>query len=423
MKRPTFFISSTIHDFRDLRSALKFHLEEQGCKVLASEFNDFDKPLDTHSYEACLRAIHAADYFILFIGSRVGGWYDEPNKISITQREYREAYELQASGKLRLLNFVRSEVWHVREDRRELAKLLETTNVDQTTRRAIANHQSKSASDADFISGFLNEVARIEETKLAIQGKGLAPSGNWIHAFDTFRDVADVLHGQIFSSIPVEDMTAKRLLRRELRDFVGQCLVKFDHDHICSPRFSIDRFHEDHPITMEGKTKQFITVSAKRWDQIATFSIHLLGQQIHPVVLPQMLSRPTFLKFDVTTSSFAETPVYEALLRLQNEIRRFNYSNTSENLQIVFEHTPRTRRVRTDDIDIETLKLAGLLHLLDRWSNVLDISTSILRHLEGQPFQMPSLRPDTPVQGMREMIEKQKVSEHDISSFVAGEIE
>ncbi len=68
VKRPTFFLSSTIYDFRDLRSALKFFLEEQGCKVLASEFNDFDKPLDGHSYEACLRSIHSADYFILVIG-------------------------------------------------------------------------------------------------------------------------------------------------------------------------------------------------------------------------------------------------------------------------------------------------------------------------------------------------------------------
>lgn len=71
MRRPTFFISSTIFDFRDLRSALKFYLEEQGCQVLTSETNDFKKPLDEHSYDACLKAIEAADYFILLM-SRSG---------------------------------------------------------------------------------------------------------------------------------------------------------------------------------------------------------------------------------------------------------------------------------------------------------------------------------------------------------------
>src|SRR5262245_30941069 len=143
MKPPTFFICSTIYDFRDLRSALKFYLEEQGCKVLASEFNDFEKPLDTHSYEACLRSIHSADYFILLIGSRVGGWYDEAGKVSITQREYREAYNLHIAGKLKLLNFVRSEVWQVREDRKELSKHLESTAAEENLRKDIANYPSK----------------------------------------------------------------------------------------------------------------------------------------------------------------------------------------------------------------------------------------------------------------------------------------
>jgi hypothetical protein len=38
-------------------------LEQQGCTVLASEFNDFQKPLDRHSYDACGASIEKADYF------------------------------------------------------------------------------------------------------------------------------------------------------------------------------------------------------------------------------------------------------------------------------------------------------------------------------------------------------------------------
>jgi hypothetical protein len=420
VKRPTFFLSSTIYDFRDLRSALKYFLEEQGCKVLASEFNDFDKPLDVHSYEACLRSIHLADYFVLLIGSRVGGWYDEKNRISITQREYREAYQLHVSGKLKILTFVRSEIWQLRETRHELVKFLESTPVDGTTRRAIAGHPSKFADDAEFLSAFINEVARNKETKLAVQGKGKAPSGNWIHIFSNFRDVIDVLHGQAFSSIPIEDMTARRLLRRELRDFVGQCLVKYKKDgQVYSPRFSIDRFHEENPITLEGKRDEFTSVSTKRWDVIASLAIHLLARQFHPVVLPQTLARATFLEFDLASSSYKETLVYEALLRLQEEIRRFTYSNTTENLSIVFAHTPRTRIRQSDQIEIETVKLAGLLHILDRWSNILDLSTSILRHLDGEPFRMPNLRPDTPVQGMQQMLDDEKPTDQDINRFLA----
>jgi hypothetical protein len=83
MKPPAFILSSTIYDFRDLRSAIKYYLEQQGCRVLASDQNDFPKPLDTHSYEGCMNTISDADYFTLLIGLRIGGWYDEPERVSI----------------------------------------------------------------------------------------------------------------------------------------------------------------------------------------------------------------------------------------------------------------------------------------------------------------------------------------------------
>jgi hypothetical protein len=73
MKPPTFFLSSTIYDFKDLRSAIKYYLEQQGCRVLASDFNDFPKPLDKHSYDACLKGIGEADDFVLLIGPESAG--------------------------------------------------------------------------------------------------------------------------------------------------------------------------------------------------------------------------------------------------------------------------------------------------------------------------------------------------------------
>jgi hypothetical protein len=352
----------------------------------------------------------------------VGGWYDEPNRISITQREYREAYEQHLLGKLKILSFVRSEVWQMKEDRRELAKFLERIGLSETTRKSIENHPSKFATDAEFLINFLNEVGRNRETKLAVQGQTPSPTGNWLHTVSVFRDVVDVLQGQVFFSIPVEDMAARRLLRRELREFVGQCLVKFESKgNVYSPRFVIERFHEECPIYLEEKRDVFISVSTKRWDAISMLAMHLLARQLHPVVLPQVLSRPTFLEFELSSNSYKETPVYDALLRLQDEIRRFNFSNTSENLSVLFEHSSRAQPHRGTSIKIETVRLVGLFHLLDRWSNVLDLSTSILKHLEGAPFVAPDLRPDTPVQGMQKMLEDERLTDQDISSFVAGE--
>ena len=49
MNQPTVFVSSTIYDFADMRSALKYWLGEMGFRALLSEYNDFQKNLNTNS--------------------------------------------------------------------------------------------------------------------------------------------------------------------------------------------------------------------------------------------------------------------------------------------------------------------------------------------------------------------------------------
>lgn len=420
MKRPTFFISSTIYDFRDLRSSLKFYLEEQGCKVLASEFNDFKKPLDQHSYQACLEAIHAADYFVLLVGSRVGGWYDEPNRVSITQREYREAYELHQQGKLKLFSFVRADVWQVKEERRELARYLDTVAIEEGLKRSVANFPSKSAADADFISNFLNEVGRNKETAAAVKSGSPAPTGNWINAFSDFRDLVRVIDGALFTSTPTEDLTLKRLLRRELREFLSQCLIKMKAGSVYSPRPTIDRFHRETPISLDGRKDSVKTVNTKTWDLLSSMSIGLMGLQLHPVVLDRAVSLPTFLTFDLASDSYQETPVYEALLQLQDEVRRLKRANTTEVMSLVYEHSPKSQPRRGPTINIDTMKLAMFLHLMDRWANVIELSRAILQHLDGAPYRQPSLRPSSPIHGMEEQLVEQRLTKEEIDAFICG---
>jgi len=64
------------------------------------------------------------------------------------------------------------------------------------------------------------------------------------------------------------------------------------------------------------------------------------------------------------------------------------------------------------------MPLAGLLHLLDRWVNILELSRSIVGHLDGRPFSMPHLRADSPVQGMQQEIDEERPTNDEISSFI-----
>ena len=73
MDKGKIFISSTIYDFKDLRSSLKYWLNELGYEVFLSEKSDFPRDASKNTYESCLDTIEKCVWFILFIGNRVGG--------------------------------------------------------------------------------------------------------------------------------------------------------------------------------------------------------------------------------------------------------------------------------------------------------------------------------------------------------------
>lgn len=418
MKPPTFFISSTIFDFRDLRSAIKFYLEEQGCKVLASEFNDFQKPLDRHSYEACLAAIDLADYFILLIGARVGGWFDQEKRISITQQEYRHAYERQKAGKLKILTFVRSEVWQVREERKELGAYLASWTLSDTEKTKIREYPSKFTEDAAFLAEFLHEVGRNRSTAKAVKTGGALPPGNWIHVFQNFGDIIAALQVQAFSGIPVEESALRRLLQSEIKEMLRKCVPKVANVGMPLLRKEVEMFLAEYPLTVENKSKDAFEIDTQSWDRLTWYAFHLFGVQFFPMILNSAVSSAAFLEFDVTRNAFRETPVHLALVRLKDELRRFSESNKSENLEVVFENTPKQRLRRDGTVWIEPAKLGGLLHLYDRWINIIELCVAVYRYLDGKPFVEPVLRSRSPVRGMEERINQEVPTEDEIEVFI-----
>jgi hypothetical protein len=417
MKPPTFFLSSPIYDFKDLRSALKFYLEEQGCTVLASEYNDFSKPLDRHSYEACLKAIELADYFVILIGTRVGGWFNPEGRISITQQEYRHAYELQKAGKLKIITFVRAEVWQAREERKELASYLASLPCSDSEKRRIEAYPSKFADDAEFITAFINEVGRNRDTARALKAGGPLPSGNWIHVFHDFSDVIATLQVQIFAGTPVAEAALRRLLQSEVLAILRRSILKIP-GYLGSPRKAVEEFLRKYPLTIKNKGDAFFEIDTSAWDTLTWYAPHLIAVQFHPMILESAIISPFFLRFNPTSNAFEETPFHLAISSLREELRRFNESNNSENLVLVFEHTPRQRGYRDGSVAVEPAKLTGLLHLYDRWINIIELGIAIYRHLDGKPFVEPSLRPRSPVLGMDKEFDREIPTVNETIAFI-----
>lgn len=151
--RPRVFVSSTIKDFRDLRSALKFWLESMGCTVLMSEFNDFDRRPDQGTFESCFSAIETCHYYILLVGCRKGSEYKDG--VSVTQQEYRIAASLAQEGQIKPVIFVRAEVETAVAER----KAIRGSSADSIS---AGQSSSKILENQDAIELFIEEIHHTE---------------------------------------------------------------------------------------------------------------------------------------------------------------------------------------------------------------------------------------------------------------------
>lgn len=381
--------------------------------MLASEFNDFGGSLDQHSYEACLSNISQADYFVLLVGGRVGGWFDAKSRVSITQQEYRTAYDLHCQGKLRLISFVRSEVWQLREDRKELSRFLADRAIDDRERSEIERAPSKFANDAAFIGAFISEIGRNLETGLAVATGTMKPTGNWIYQFQNYRDIHDVLQPLAFTGLTSEEAAYRKALQHELLAVMALLLAK-NGDRVQDPRAPLRRGLDALPIGIELRDEGQIVVDLEVWNSYTTVFYQIAGISLEAVVTRDALTSTTFLDYDGKVGAFVQSPAYAALWRLSEEIQRLRSLATSENLDLINETSPRTLGRKTGKLELPTNRVLLLHAIAHRWINIVSLCEALIFHLEGHPFKSPSLLPISPVSGLDERLRAELVSVEDL---------
>jgi hypothetical protein len=248
-KKPTVFISSTIFDLEDLRAALKFWLEESGFEVWLSEYNDMDKNPSANAFEACFQSIRTADFYVLLVGDRKGSLFDEKEGVSVTQQEYRVAYQEFASQERPVpILFVRSRVKH-------LLDAWASTEPDG----------SPPFEDASFIRQFLAEVTKEQETTEAVKGIGRYPPANWLHRFHDFRDIVSALTVALSlrANVPLQRVLTG--IRLELEITLSRLL---------------DKLHEGDAATPVGRHSDLRSVTKHiTLDPVDRSPIHLNRQQ------------------------------------------------------------------------------------------------------------------------------------------------
>lgn len=423
--RPKVFISSTIFDFRDLRSALKYHLEQLGFEVMLSEFNDFSKPLDRNSYDACLEAVRESDYFILLVGSRIGGFYNAQERLSITRLEYRTAYEQVRAGRTKLIAFVREEIWNLREDRMALRRFLqgEFKLLHELTEEEISSlvhHKSTFANDAELVFDFLKEIGRIDEMKQAIAGEGSFPVGNWIHQFSSFDDILNVLKTEFkfTRSLSVAALVAN--LQEEILSNLSNFLSKSKDGSMHRRTIWASRARSKLAGAHSAKTE--LSSDELNW----LFVIYPVlgagrGSTLSTQAIDQALLSGEFLEHDLQTGQYTPSLIHNGLLLLRENIQRLKVlipKSDDPMYRLGEKYRPHVDAQRS--ARVPNMELLSILAIHDCQENVINLSKALYLALNGetQALQDVSLYPTSPIEDESTMIAKERPDSQEIRDWI-----
>lgn len=389
VQKPKIFISSTIYDFLDLRSSLKYWLSELGFSVQLSEYSDFEKDSSQNSYQACLNTISECDYFILLIGSRVGGMFD--TSTSITRKEYQTAYKLWKEGKIKkILTFVRQNVWDALEDRKSLKDLLEKLTVlengKQIDNSKVYMYNSKILNNAEHIKSFIDEVRRIQEIK-----NGDTPKCNWVNIFNDFEDIINVLKVEIKITSDLSIRIAEENIKQAVASNLSQITNITEEGKICAYSLGFRKIHEELKKVFEVNRpiKQDLMVYLTL-DEVHVSSDFMLFydigvSELETFQIEEAISSGVFLSYDKNKECYFQNNFCRALHEMSYEIKRlkkFVEEYPLETSQRILNEIHGYGRIEKKEFVFRFYDLARLNSIYERLQNIIFLSNFIFDYIK-----------------------------------------
>lgn len=384
---PTVFISSTIEDLTDLRSAVRFFLEQYGFEVWTSESADFPHDLDDETRQAALRPIEDADYYVLIVGNRTGTLTD--GGISVTRAEFRRAREIH------------------RESGRPQLVLLVRDGVLDAVRRADSNGPAE-ADDWPHVIDFVEEIRTAEDPRDA----------NWVHPFRSFLEVATVLRTALRLSGPLRRLALEANLVEELGSNAEHLLARLRDLVVPVGELLM-------PHVVPPPTDEEVHLDRHQTASIWGFRFSLPGPNaLATVALTDAISSGEFLEFDPINGRMATSNIQAAMLRLRQRIARY------ETLLSMLSSGPYARELATltghrvaDVVPVSADLRTVLYGIRDEVDNVANLTRALFRSLSGVDgaLVVPPLNPPTPLAAEAERIEASSVTRRDALEWALGE--
>lgn len=396
-RKPRLFISSTVPEFRDLRSALKYWFEEIGFEVQVSEVSDFEhRPHDT-AFEACFNNIRQSDFYVLLIGRDRGSWFDEATATSVTQQEYRVAYESFTTARNpEIVGFIRSGV---------------LDSIDEL-RRANA----LGPSDLAFADRFIREVRRSDSPDTA---------AGFTIPFSSFKDVIDGIHSTLAATrAPLIRQAVEENLRQELE----YNLLALVQKHEGRPLFhtwwlnSVRReivLHKDdigHERSLNFDQMKKITIYAQT---AVPRAAHFVSQALTSAIVSGAL-----LEWDADAKRYKPSALLEYLYDLQDQLAMFRLRSSGLDDAFHrrwFEHWEWSRVHENAAVNVATDDLLRIFGVHDSQANIERLVVSILLHLYRHgDLESVTLRHSSPIEEERAAIDNERPSRAELREWLSS---
>lgn len=403
--KPTVFVSPTIYEFRDLRSALRYWLEEMGCEVRLSEFTDFDRRPEQDTFDSCFNAIADSNYYVLLVGGNKGSTYQ--GEVSVTQQEYRTAIAFAREGKIKPIIFVRDQVMTAIGER----KRLQEEGLDPEALWAV---ESRVLRDPEFIEAFLDEISR---EQLAEAEEGHVAGTVWCYRFSTLRDIVDALKINLGLHASIRKQALLANLQLQLR----RILISFSQKRqgVPYPLHELLSYMRDEVKIQSGDLTRNMCLTYQQAYWVSLFWLSLPNPQwIETSALTEAIASGEFLIHDHITGTYAASPVQDAILRLLSCLD--SHKGTHQILQVeqkkdLLEMIGAVSE-RQDAVRIVGSYLMLMYAEQDRQIDILRLTTALMQYVRDPtvPFQMPDLLPPTPLEEHIADIEAERITDDDL---------
>lgn len=401
LMRPRVFISSTIRDFRDLRSALRYWLESAGYDVQLSEYNDFDRTPQDDVFKACFENIKGCDHYILLIGTERGSWYKESERVTVTRQEFRVAAQASMSRPMGIFILVREDV----------AVALKQWEAD-----GCPASSSAILCDPVFTRDFLEDVKQHV-------GKDQGP--RWYYRFADFRDIVDALRVPLRLHTNIERELLRENLLNELLYNLSLMGIKTD-DGTFFPHYAwADRARKEITIRPEdigGK----VGLTSKQLGSIGAIPLSLRSS-LRRSAISEGLRLGLFLKIDPQSGDIERTEAHIALDALNEDIASLELRRDAPQQQFNMEFMMLGRQANRGELGKEAYvdadKLTMLMGLHDKIEDVFKGIVAFAQWLLGV-VASPSIQrnPLSPIEGMSQEIEKEQAASADLQSALINQI-